>query len=189
MDHLACSKIVVVTGARQVGKSTVLRRTLTLLQEAHLQISGLLTARTGSHDLTVTEVHTGATYPLTDAYVPSPTSPTPHFTMSADAFARSTQALTASFPTQVFVLDEIGPMELVHRQGWVNALDLLRRERYDQALVVVRPELLGTALEAFPGSWFPVVRVTEANRETLHAALSAKIIKACSERTVTEEER
>ncbi|MGC9469337.1 MAG: nucleoside-triphosphatase [Anaerolineae bacterium] len=164
-------RFILITGQRQVGKSTALQQALLRSQEAGLQVSGLLTQRVGPHDLMVTELHTGATYPLTDPFEDRPGSPTRQFAMNAQAFARSRRALEASFPTQLFVLDEVGPLELRHHQGWWSVFGLLRCREYDQAVIVVRPELLGEAIAELPGICFSVVRVSMANRDTLPAVL------------------
>jgi nucleoside-triphosphatase THEP1 len=169
------TRIVLITGERQVGKSTALRGAVARLQRAYVRISGLLTERTGPHDLEVTELHTDARYPLTDPFHDVPGSPTRQFAMNEAALARAGRALEASFPTQVLVLDELGPLELIHRQGWVGALELLCHEAYDLALVVVRPELLGAAVMALPGMTFAVLRVTPDNRGALPERLAEAI--------------
>ena len=172
-------RIVLITGERQVGKSTALQDTVKGLRSAGLHVSGLLTRRTGPHDLEVLELHTETSYLLTDPFTSAHTSVTRNFAMNADALLRSSKALETSFPTDVFVLDEIGPLELVHRQGWVSAFELLRQEVYKLAYLIVRPELLGAAVMELPGSGFGVIRVTLANRNIvadrlLHVALSGK---------------
>jgi len=174
MMSLMATRVWLITGERQVGKSTVLGAVIPRLREAHVCVTGLLTERTGPHDLAVTELHTGDRYPLTEPFRDLPGSPTRQFTMSEDALARSRQALVTSFPTQLFVLDELGPLELNHRRGWVVALDLLARARYDLAVVVVRPELLGAAITALPDVCFCVLQVTLDNR----AALPERLVEA-----------
>lgn len=184
------SAILLVTGERQVGKSTLLARAVTRLREVGLQVSGLLTRRTGPHDLTVTELHTGEVYALTDPFVDIPGSPTRNFTMNEAAFARSREALAGSFPTQVFVLDEIGPLELRRRRGWIDALELLRREQYALAIVVVRSELLPEAVDALEATWATLLRITPDNREAVLPALVRWIIAVCaSQESVSEMRR
>lgn len=165
------SRVILLTGERQTGKTTVLSEVVERLRSAGAKVSGLLTRRTGPHDLVVTELRTGASYPLTAPFQDSADSATRNFTMDEVAFARSSNALVTAFPTQVFVLDEIGPLELRHRRGWVQVLDLLRRETYVLAIVVVRPELLGEAVAELPGAKFVVVRVDMDSRQGLGVSL------------------
>ncbi len=167
-DPMSDPGIMLLTGGRQVGKSTALSEAVGLLRSAGVKVTGLSTQRTGPHDLSVIELHTGASYMLTDPYQNAPGSATPNFTMNEAAIARSSGALTSCFPTQVFVLDEIGPLELRNRRGWVGVLDLLKCEScYASAIIVVRPELLGEAIAELPGTTFTVVRVTTSNRQGL----------------------
>jgi nucleoside-triphosphatase THEP1 len=168
-----------MTGARQVGKSTALRRAVDAMRQAGLAVSGLLTERTGPHDLAVTEVHTGATYALTDSFDATGDSPLGNFRMNGAAFVRSARALSESFPTQVFVLDELGPLEFRHRQGWVAAFERLACESYDIAIVVVRPELLGRAVAELPGPWFNLLHITPSNRDRAPAWLLEIALVAC----------
>ncbi len=65
-------RIVLLTGGRQIGKTTALSEAVKQLQDAGVKVAGLLTQRTGPHDLTVIELYTGARYSLTDPIVISP---------------------------------------------------------------------------------------------------------------------
>ncbi len=176
------SQIVLLTGKRQVGKSTLCKRLVKLIQQdGDLTISGVLTQRTGPHDLDVVEIASGDKYPLTLPFQPSRSGSyaLAHFQMDPQAMARSAQALERSFPTQVFMLDEIGPLELVRGQGWARALTLLNRSDYNAAFVVVRPELLLKAILQLPKPTYTVVEVTLENRDRLPAELLRVAQKLC----------
>lgn len=49
----------------------------------------------------------------------------------------------------LLVVDELGPLELKFSQGWISALDVIKAGQYKYALVVIRPELVGTAQNIF----------------------------------------
>jgi nucleoside-triphosphatase THEP1 len=169
--------IVLLTGERQVGKSTLCRKLANLFQEDGFQITGLLTDRAGDHDLVVTELRTGQTYPLTLPFNPVVDRLLGRFIFSPAALQRSNCALKASFPTQVFILDELGPLEFVHHAGWVEAFRLLAEQAYDTAFVVVRPELLDKAIGTFPASVYTVVCVREDNRDVLLSTLYKMVVQ------------
>lgn len=171
---------MLVTGERQAGKTTALKRALTTIRQAGVSVSGLLTQRTGPHDLEVRELHTGSVYKLTDPFDAPSASPLGHFKMNAAAMARSARALAGSFPTEVFVLDEVGPLELKHRQGWVDALALLARESYVFAVLVVRPSLVRQAVAELPATGVSVVHVTPHSREDVPALIADEAIAACA---------
>ena len=50
----------------------------------------------------------------------------------------------------LLVIDEIGPLELLHGEGWTAALPLLNSPVYRVGLVVIRPELVETACRQLP---------------------------------------
>lgn len=166
------ANLVLMTGERQVGKSTACRRAVALMRRAGLEVSGLLTERTGPHDLSVHELHTGLTYPLTHPFEEGKNPPLMNFRMDEDAMARSCSALAQGFPTDVIVIDELGPLELKRGQGWVEALDYLRDGKYDVGILVIRPELLWTAMQKLPRSVYTVVSVTLENRDRIPATLA-----------------
>ena len=150
-------RIVLLTGERQIGKSTVCRKLVANLRNAEYKVSGLLTRRTGEHDLEVTELHTSHVYPLTLPFDSRTDRLLGNFIFSPEAIRRSTAALATSFPAQVFFLDELGPLELQHHQGWVNVIELLAEQDYSIAFVVVRPTLLMAAIDALPATFYTVV--------------------------------
>jgi nucleoside-triphosphatase THEP1 len=172
-------KIVLLTGNRQIGKSTACFRLADMLRQTDLKVSGLLTQRTGEHDLRVTELLSGETYPLTLPANSDTGSVVGHFRFASEAIARSEKALDTCFPTQIFILDEIGPLELIYGQGWARALKLLRRFNYRVAFVVVRPELVVRAICQLPVSFYAVIHITAEIRNSVPAALLAIATDAC----------
>ncbi len=163
-------KIVLVTGGRQVGKSSLCRRVAAELRGQGVQVTGLITQRVATHALMVTELETGVSYALTRP-LDAEGLALPNFTLDPQAMERAAAALRRSFPTQLFVLDEVGPLEMMEGKGWGEVFDLLRRERYDVAMLVVRPELLYAAITCLPNALYTVVRVSIVERERLPQAV------------------
>jgi len=182
-------RIVLLTGNRQIGKSTASVSLVRMLRETDITVSGLLTQRTGPDDLSVHELHSGDTYPLTLPRNSDAGFLVGHFRFSIEALARSDRALAACFPTQVFILDEIGPMELVYGQGWIRVVTLLRHRNYRVAFIVVRPELLVQAIRQLPITCYTVIHLTAEVRDSVPAALFAIATNAClaEERPAVEE--
>ena len=151
-----------------------------MLRETGIKVAGLLTQRTGPDDLAVHELHSGDTYPLTLPLNSHTGFRVGHFRFSTEALARSDRALDGCFPTQVFILDEIGPMELIYGQGWIRAITLLRHRNYRVAFIVVRPELLVQAIRQLPLTHYAVIDLTAEIRDSVPAALFAIATNACS---------
>jgi nucleoside-triphosphatase THEP1 len=172
-------RIVLLTGNRQIGKSTACLSLAHMLRQTSLKVTGFITQRTGPDDLAVHELHSGDTYPLTLPLNSDAGFLVGHFRFSTEALARSDRALDACFPTQVFILDEIGPMELIYGQGWVRAITLLRRRSYRIAFFVVRPELLIHAIRQLPLTHYTVIHLTAEIRDSVPASLFAIATNAC----------
>lgn len=174
-------KIVLLTGERQIGKSSLCFCLEEQLRQTGIAISGIITRRVGPHELEVKEVRTQASYALTapqQATVKSDLT-LPHFQMDPHAMARSAAAIADSFPTEIFILDELGPLELSRRAGWYRVLYLLKRERYHLAFIVVRPELLVAAMWQLPQVSYTVITITKENRERLSTSLHQIAVEAC----------
>jgi len=52
----------------------------------------------------------------------------------------------------IFLLDELGPLEFERRQGLMNAFEVLDGNRFNMACVVVRPSLLMEAQDRWPAA-------------------------------------
>ncbi len=174
------SEIILITGERQRGKSTLCRRLVQDLQERGRQVTGLLTQTVGPHALEAEELPNGRLYRLTYPFDSEAGIPLTHFRMNPEAMVQSSHALEAAFPTEIFVLDELGPLELTLGQGWVKILTLLQEPTFCVAFIVVRPTLLLEALRQLPASIYTVVEVTEENRDTLPQPLISRALAFCS---------
>lgn len=83
--------------------------------------------------------------------------------------------LAAACPCDLLVVDEIGPLEMVRREGWVDAVEILRRGDYSLAVAVVRPSLVESVRAAVGGRATEVVEKREGDDEAgsrLEVALS-----------------
>ncbi len=167
-------ELIIISGERFVGKSTLCRKLVAEAEAQGVGIGGLLTETVDPHTLRVTELHSGASYPITRPWRGGG-GPLRHFVMDEAALRRSAQALRHALPADLFVVDELGPTELQFGQGWIDAVTLLRGEAYRLALVVVRPTLLHEALRRFGHPLTTVAWVTVANRDKLFHLLKARL--------------
>jgi nucleoside-triphosphatase THEP1 len=159
------SRILLISGERGVGKTTVCYETIAQARDEGYDCGGILTLRTdGPSERVVVDVRSGERQPLT---VPEGDIQVGQFRFSADALRWGAEALTHAAPCDLLVVDEMGPLEIERQEGWVVALDLLRMGQFDIALVVVRPELVHTVQMRLPASAPIVVSVTPENRDQL----------------------
>lgn len=62
-----------------------------------------------------------------------------------ETLAWGNKVIANSLPSDLLVIDEIGPLELFLSLGWVNALEVIQRTDFRLAMVVVRSELVEAA--------------------------------------------
>lgn len=156
--------LLLLTGERGVGKTTVCQRTVALASAAGWSCGGLLTLRlAGGDEREVVDVCTGERRLLTTTgngvrqgdYIFDP-----------ETLAWGEDVLARALPCDLLVVDELGPLELERGQGWAGAIDALSHGQFRLALVVVRPELLSRAQRQLRHATV-VVTVTPQNRDRL----------------------
>lgn len=176
--------VILVTGWRQVGKTTLLLGMRDAAQQAGLKVGGFLSvARYAVGEkagIDLEHAATGQRLPLatftddpaSDAHRPR----TGHYVFDPAALDAGREWARAGSGADAFFVDELGPLEFNRGEGWAEVITLIRQQDFGVALVTVRPELLDVAREAFGlGTDAPVVTVTLDNREALRASLSAWI--------------
>jgi nucleoside-triphosphatase THEP1 len=73
------------------------------------------------------------------------------WSFDSEAFAWGNAVLKRTLPCDLFVLDELGPLEFDRQQGWIAGFDFLDiPAAYQLAIVVVRPECVETFLQRYP---------------------------------------
>jgi nucleoside-triphosphatase len=75
---------------------------------------------------------------------------TDHWDFDANVMAMTDHLLADAHDCDLVVLDELGPLEFKMGKGWQNGLMLIDQKDFDNALVVIRPELVGDAMERWP---------------------------------------
>lgn len=153
--HRAQAHIIVVTGEIGAGKTTWCHGLITHVRQAGLRVAGLLSpgafvdGQKAAIDLL--DLASDEKRRMADRLaVPDAASPTPNWRFNPQTLAWGDAVLKMVDTCDLLVIDELGPLELRHNQGWQSALPLLKRGNYRVACVVVRPLLLAIFLAAFP---------------------------------------
>jgi len=81
------------------------------------------------------------------------------------------QILQSRQPCDLFIIDELGPLEFFRGQGWINAFDALHQVSYRLGVVVIRPECIDAFAKmgfsfqvAEAGSSYPPILTSYLNR-------------------------
>ncbi|MBN1680002.1 MAG: hypothetical protein JW966_06895 [Anaerolineae bacterium] len=171
--------IILVSGDRRIGKTTMLLAVRKAAIQAGYSVGGVLSVARFEHDsktgIDLMDAASGTVVPLATVGGGSAIR-TPHYSFDAGALALGLDYANQGQRADVFFVDELGPLELVRGEGWAGIIPLVQARRFGVALVVVRPELLAAAREVFhllPES--PLITVTEDNRDRLADAVAAWI--------------
>ncbi len=159
---------LLLEGRPGVGKTTVARRLLTLLQEADVPVGGFTTGelRTGGRrEGFLVEAASGARARLAHVDLPDPPR-VGRYGVDLAAFERvALPALRAPRTGGVVVVDELGKMELASAAFRDAVMQLLERDVAVVATVHQARDRFTEALRRRPD--IRVVRVTEATRDAL----------------------
>lgn len=185
---------VLLTGERQVGKTTVCKRVAELARERGYDPAGVLapviTDQDGfpvfRHALMVSggeqrllaraDGDLGKRNPKPETRNPKLSKGGPRtgrYSFDADVFSwvvgRLRDAISQGY--DLLIVDEIGPLELEQGKGLAPLLSDLSAGRLPPLLLVVRPELVGRLQERLPHIPVRTYTVTQENRQALPAAI------------------
>ena len=168
---------LLLEGRPGIGKTTVARRLLTLLQEAGVPVAGFTTGelRTRGHrEGFVVEAASGAREVLAHIGLPGPPR-VGRYGVDLAAFERvALPALHTPAIGGVVVVDELGRMELASTAFRAAILELLGRDVAVVATVQLARHRFTDALKRRPD--IRVIRVTEATRDALPERLMERLV-------------
>jgi nucleoside-triphosphatase THEP1 len=172
--------VVILTGERGVGKSTVCRETFARAQARGYTCGGILTLSRPNGARDVLDVRSGKSRRLTLGTGASAAVVQGRFRFDPETLAWGNDVLARAVPCHLLVVDELGPLEIERGQGWPKAFDALRGTEFALALAVVRPELSTQAQRRLPVGATMVLTVTVDNRDGLPDVLLGKLERELS---------
>ena len=168
---------VLLTGERQVGKTTVCKQVAELARELGYDPAGLLTLAIPGQDGLPMAYHAlmvsdGEQRLLARADDDLGGDRTGRYSFDTDVFPWVIGRLRAAISQgcDLLIVDEIGPLELEQGKGLAPILSDLSEGKF-LLLLVVRPELVGQLQKRLPGIAFRTFTVTLGNRQTLPDAI------------------
>jgi nucleoside-triphosphatase THEP1 len=163
--------IIILTGERGVGKSTVCRTTVALAQARRYTCGGILTLNGANGSRDVLDLRSGSTRRLTLEHNATSGVIQGRFRFDPETLNWGNAALARALPCHLLVVDELGPLEIERGKGWLKACSVLSQTGFALALVVVRPELVTRAQRQLPGDATMIFTVTPDNRDGLPVVL------------------
>lgn len=145
--------LFIVTGSRGAGKTTFCARLVDAAREAGWETTGVLSRPVfeGSMRTSIEaqDLRGGDTRPLA-VRSEQPTPGTKHWKFDNAAIDWCNQVFAVSTPTDLLVVDELGPLEFEQESGFQSGIAAVDTQDYAIALVVVRAEMLGPAMLRWP---------------------------------------
>jgi nucleoside-triphosphatase THEP1 len=121
----------------------------------------------GRAGLDVEDLSSGNRVPLAERDHAADGPSTGHFMFHRHGIEWGAARLASAGASDLFVVDEIGPLELLRGEGWVGAIGALAKPEHRLAVAVVRPELVTRMITALGDRPVRLVDVSPANRDAL----------------------
>jgi nucleoside-triphosphatase THEP1 len=168
----AMGDLIILTGEIGAGKSTWCQALCQAAKKKEYQVCGVISParfadgeKTGIEllDLTSGERRVLAEKRAVSSKGQQTRHETRHWRFIASTLTWGEACLNALLqashkPCDLLIIDEMGPLEFEHQQGWLSGLRLVDSRNYRLACVSIRPALLQAA--RLHWSWGQVVRLT-----------------------------
>ena len=161
------SQVILLSGPRGAGKTTVLQKLLVKIKTDGTDVAGILSlpVEEAGEKIAIDgiDLRNGRTRRL--AIRNSGASGqwiTRQWQFDAEAMQWADRVLEVSTPCDLLIIDELGVLEFERDQGWLAGLKAIDNCRYRVAIVVIRPELLEKAQKRWASA--EVINISPKNR-------------------------
>ena len=133
--------VIIVTGTIGVGKTTVCRRLVEVLQNRGYTCGGILTYKTADKSLIVEDIQSGQRETLGSINNVYDGPRTARYFFNPEGINFGIEAIDKGTCAAILVVDEIGHLEL-RGEGFVRVIELIRTGKVRNCVLVIRKELL-----------------------------------------------
>ena len=169
------TQVVFITGDMGSGKTTLCHRVVDAFKTRGIDVAGALTlprfANGEKIGMDVMNARTSEQRALAKRAEMGHGTAGLRWQFDEVGLAFGERALRESIPCEVLVVDELGPLELLHGKGWTVGIAVLQSRQYDFAFVVIRLSLLENLRVRLNGIDSQSFTVTPANRDELYEQL------------------
>lgn len=161
----ANKSLIILTGSRGIGKSTVCRQVVEIARDQGLVCGGIITSKAPGSDIIIEDTKTGAREILASEQGRYDGPRAGKYFFNPLGLQFGITAINQGVSTDILIVDELGHLE-VRGEGFAEAFEILAGDKVNRAIVVIREELLGVLLPRFTGCSH-IFHATRENRDTL----------------------
>jgi nucleoside-triphosphatase THEP1 len=159
-------KYFILTGDRGVGKTTFCQRLVERAREIGMDVKGLISPaifedgkKVGIGVLNLSDNSSRRLAFARECSIGEPN--TGRWAFVKESIEWGNQVLIESAPCELLLIDELGILEFEEGTGWQHGFTTIHQGKFQLALVVIRPNLVGSALARWPGA--EIIELTSTN--------------------------
>ena len=163
--------IILLSAPSGAGKTTTCQKLTALAKQTSTRVDGLLSppvwsgkVKTG---IRLQAISSGEARTLARKATNGETPDVGMWKFLPETITWGQEYLANISPCDLLILDEIGPLELLHQGGLTHSFDILQKGDYQMAVVTIRPHLLETMKEKLQGKPLAITPLTPENRDDL----------------------
>lgn len=171
-------EIILLTGELQSGKTNLCLDMYQLAQEARVRVGGILSPAVfeGSRKTAIDalDLKSGNRKRLAELRTNHQTDlETQRWSFYPEIVDWGNMLLKGAVPCDLLMIDELGPLEFLRGEGWVNGFSVIENGDYLTALIVIRPSLIDHAARLWQ-----VSRIIDLDQVTLDSSLRAELFNS-----------
>ena len=137
--------VIIITGDIGIGKTTVCRRLIEIVQNQGYSCGGILTRKAPDKGIIIEGIQSGETETLASTNNVYHGPRTAKYSFNAKGIAFGVREVEKGISSSLLVVDEIGHLEL-RGEGFAKVIELIRTGRVKNCVLVIRKELLSAFL-------------------------------------------
>jgi len=174
--------LFIVTGPREVGKTSFIKYLLNLAKTNAIDTAGVLSPAVFVEDqktgIDLQDPRSGVCQRLANLrHSENEGIFTERWMFSKEVMDWGNELLARATPCDLLIVDELGPIELERGEGWQNGIAALNSGDYQAEVVVIRPELLDAASQLWPNASIISIQNNQDPQNSLFAGQILKMIK------------
>lgn len=167
--------VIIVTGAIGIGKTTVCRKLIELVQNRRYACGGILTYKAADKGIIIEDIQSGEKETLASINDVYHGPRTAKYSFNPEGIDFGIQAVEKGISAAILVVDEIGHLE-IRGGGFAKVLELINAGKVKDCVLVIRRELLPAFLPQLPTT--PLIfETTINNRNQLPQEIGSVLLK------------